>query len=71
MVTIYGLPGVSCVITNKLSYMDDKTWAKVVKLVAPGIIKIKVINVAYVSPILLSINLTLYICTSKLSAVDS
>ena len=35
LVTKYGFPEGSCVITNKAAYMDDKTWAKVVKLVAP------------------------------------
>ena len=37
LVTIYGLPEGSCVITNKAAYMDDDTWYKVVKVVAPGI----------------------------------
>ena len=31
--------------------MDDETWLKVVKVVAPGIRKIKVSNVACVLPI--------------------
>ena len=39
LVTKYGFPEVSCVITNKAAYMDDETWAKLVKVVAPGIIK--------------------------------
>ena len=39
LMTRYGLPEVSCMITNKASYMDDETWAKVVKVVAPGIRK--------------------------------
>ena len=48
LVTKYGLPEVSCVIPNKAAYMDDKTWAKVVKVVAPGIRKMAVRNVAFV-----------------------
>ena len=43
--------------------MDDETWGKVVKVVAPGIRKMKVINVAFVLPILFSIYLTMYVCT--------
>ena len=40
-------------IPKKLEYMDDKTWAKVVKVVAPVIRKIRVKNVvACVLPIL-------------------
>ena len=35
-------------IQNKASYMDDETWAKVVKVVYPGIRKAKVRNVACV-----------------------
>ena len=42
--------------------MDDETWEKVVKLVYPGIRKIKVSNVNCVLPILFSIYLTLHIC---------
>ena len=36
----------SCVIPNKAVYMHYETWEKVVKLVAPGIRKMRVINVA-------------------------
>ena len=50
--------------------MDDDTWAKVVKVVAPDIRKIKVSNVDCVFPILFSIYLTIYICTSKFSSDD-
>ena len=39
LVTKYVLPKGSCVIPNKAAYMDDETWAKVVKVVAPGIRK--------------------------------
>ena len=39
LVTKYGLPEGSCAITNKAAYMDDETWAKVVKVVAPGVRK--------------------------------
>ena len=45
LVTKYGLPEGSCVIPNKAAYMDDETWAKVVKVVAPGIRKMAVSNV--------------------------
>ena len=48
--------------------MDDETWPKVVKVVAPGIRKMTVSNVVCVLPILLSIYLTLHLCPSKLSA---
>ena len=68
LVTKYGLPEGYCVIPNKASYMDDETWAKVVKLVAPGIRKMAVINVAFVSSILFSTYLTLHLCSSKFSA---
>ena len=47
-VTTYGFPEGSCVIPNKAEGMDDETWAKVVKLVVPGIRKMKVGNVACV-----------------------
>ena len=45
-VTKYGFPEGSCVIPNKAAYMDDETWEKVVKLVAPCIRKMAVRNVA-------------------------
>ena len=48
LVTKYGFPEGSCVIPNKAAYMEDETWAKVVKVVAPGIRKMAVINVAFV-----------------------
>ena len=66
--TRYGFPEVSGVIPNKASYMDDETWAKVVKVVAPGIRKMEVSNVACVFPVLLSIYLTLHICPSRFSS---
>ena len=50
--------------------MDDETWEKVVKVAAPGIIKMKVTNVACASTILFSIYLTLHLYISKLSADD-
>ena len=62
LVIIYGFPEGSFVITNKVVYMDDETLGNVVKVVAPGIRKIKVSNVAYVLPILFSIYLTIHIC---------
>ena len=70
LVTRYGLPEVSCVIPKKASKMDDETWEKLVKVVAPGIRKMKVINFACVFPILFSIYLTLHLCPSKLSSDD-
>ena len=70
LVTRYGFPEGSCVIPNKATYMDDETWAKVVKVVAPGIRKMKVSNVACVLPILFYIYLTLHLCPSKLSSDD-
>ena len=70
LVTRYGFPEGSCVIPNKAAYMDDETWAKVVKVVAPGIRKMKVSNVACVLPILFSIYITLHIYPSRLSADD-
>ena len=69
--TKYGLPEGSCVITNKAAYMDDETWAKLVKVVAPGIRKMVVSNVAFVCSILFSTYLTLHIYSSKFSADDS
>ena len=58
----------SCVIPNKESYMDGDTWSKVVKVVSPGIIKMKVINVASVYPVLLYIYLTLHLRPSNFSS---
>ena len=57
-------------IPNKSAYMDDNTWAKLVKVVDPGIIKMKVINFVCVLSVLLNIYLTLHICTLKLSSGD-
>ena len=48
LVTKYGLPEVSRAISNKSAYMDDETWAKLVKVVAPDIRKTVVRNVAFV-----------------------
>ena len=70
LVTKYGLPEGSCVIPNKAAYMDDETWEKVVKLVAPGIRKMAVSNVAFLCYILFSAYLTLHLCSSKFSADD-
>ena len=39
LINIYIFPERSCVIPKKPAYMDDETWAKVVKLVDPGIRK--------------------------------
>ena len=57
-------------IPDKGEYMDFETWVKVVKVVASSIRKMKVNNVACVFPILLSIDLTLHLYPSKLSAND-
>ena len=48
LVTKYVFPEGSCVIPNKAAYMDDKTWAKVVKVVATSIRKMAVRNVLFV-----------------------
>ena len=70
LVTKYGFPEGYCVITNKAAYMDDETWAKVVKVVAPGIRKMSVSNVAFICFILFSIYLTLHLCSYKISSND-
>ena len=70
LVTKYVLPEGSCVIPIKSAYMDDETWAKVVKVVAPGIRKMAVSNVDFVCSILFSTYLTLHFSSSKLSAYD-
>ena len=62
LVTKYRFTEESCVIPNKEAYMDDETWAKVLKVVAPGIRKMAVINVAFVFSILFSTYLTLHLC---------
>ena len=64
-VTRYGLSEVSCVISNKSSYLDDETWAKMAKVVSPFVRKMKVINVDCVFPIVIAIYIHLHICTSK------
>ena len=48
-------------IPKKAVNMDNETWAKVVKVLAPGIRKMKVSNVACVFTILFSIYLTIHI----------
>ena len=68
LVTKYGFPEGSCVIPNKAAYMDDETWAKVVKVVACVIRKMAVINVDFVCSILFSTYLTLHLFSSKFSA---
>ena len=67
----YGFPEESCVIQKKAVYMDDETWANVLKVVAPGIRTMAVSNVAFVCYIKFSTYLTLHLCSSKLSADDS
>ena len=67
LVTKYGSPEGFFVITNKAAYMDDKTWAKVVKVLASGIRKMAAINPAFLS-ILFSNDITLHICFPKISA---
>ena len=54
-------------IPTKAAYLDDETWAKMVKVAAPGIIKMKLSNVVFVLPLLFFIYLTLHIFPSKLS----
>ena len=68
LMNIYGFPEGSCVITNKAAYMDDETWVKVVKVVASGIRKMAVRNVAFVFSILFSTYLNLHLFYSKFSA---
>ena len=70
LVTKYGFIEVSCVIPNKAVYMDHKTWANVVKVVAPGIRKMAVSNVVFVLSILFSTDLTLHLCSSKFTEDD-
>ena len=70
LMTIYVSSEGSYVIPNKVSYLHDDTWMKVVKVVAPGIRKIKVRNLTFVLPILFFIYLTLHICHSKFSTDD-
>ena len=70
LVTRYVLSEGSCVIPDKAAYVDDETWEKVVKVLAPGIRKMKVINVVCVFPIIFSIYLTIHLCPSKLSSDD-
>ena len=70
LVTKYGFTEGSCVIPNKAAYIDDKTLARVVKVVAPGIRKMAVSNVTFVCCILFSTYLNLHLCSSKLYAYD-
>ena len=69
-VTKYVLPEGSCVITTKAAYVDDETWSEVVKVVAPGIRKMAVINAAFVCSVLFSTYINLHLCSSKLSTDD-
>ena len=71
LATKYVLPEGFCVIPNRASYMDEKTWVEVVKLVAPGIRKMVVSNVAFFCYILFSNYITVHLCSSKFSADDS
>ena len=48
--------------------MDDDTWEKVEKVVAPEIKKMQVSNIDCILLILLSMYLTIYLFPSKLSA---
>ena len=65
LVTKYGFPEGSCVIPNKAAYLDDETWAKVVKVSAPGIRKMVISNVEFVLSILFSTYITLHLCSFK------
>ena len=63
LVTRYLLLKGSHVLPKKAAYMDDETWAKVLKMVAPGIRKMAVSNVAFFSPfysLLISLLYTIY-----------
>ena len=71
LVTKSGFPSGSFVIPSKPEYMDDETWSKVMKVVAPGIRKMAERNVGFFCSILFSIYLTLHLIYSKLSADDS
>ena len=72
LVTKYKFPEGYSVILNKAAHhMDEETWEKVVKLVAPGIRKMAVRNVAFVCSILFYTYLTLHLCSSSLSVDDS
>ena len=51
-------------IPNNTIYTNDDTWEQVVKMASPGIRKMKVINVAFVLPVLVSIYLTHHLCSS-------
>ena len=44
LVTKYIFPSLSCVFSNKTSYMDDENLVKVMKLVVPAIRTLKVRN---------------------------
>ena len=70
LVTKYGFPEGSSVIPNKVANTEYKTWAKVVKVLAPVIRKIAVSNVAFVCSNLFYSYLTLHLCSSKFSADD-
>ena len=50
--------------------MDYETSSKVVKVVSPGIRKMKVSNIACVLPILFYLYITLHICPSNISVDD-
>ena len=58
LVNKYGLLEGSFFIPNKAEYMDDETWAKVMKVISPVIIKMKARNFAFVLRILFYIYLT-------------
>ena len=48
--------------------MYCETWEKVVKLVTPVIIEMKVVTVPCVLPILFDIYITIHLCPSKFSS---
>ena len=56
LVTRYGFPEGSGLIPNKSAYMDHETWDKVVKVVSPGIRKMKASNVAFFAYFILYIS---------------
>ena len=49
LLTRYGFPEESCVIPKKSAYMYDETWEKLVKVLGPGIRKMKLSHVAFFS----------------------
>ena len=70
LVTKYVFPEGHYVIPKKSSQKDNETWENVVKVVASGIIKMKLSNLACALRISFSIYLSIHIFLSKFSADD-